>query len=106
MPTARVINPNAKNAVKIGTLCVAAYFAVYIVRNVLGAVTPQMAGEGYTEAYVGKISSLFFVAYAVGQLINGAVSSIGWGNLILVWFGLMVVGVIVALPHQRWTEGP
>jgi len=64
---------NAKNAVKIGSLCSVSYFAVYIARNILGAVTPQMVEAGFTEAYIGRMSSLFFVAYAVGQLINGAI---------------------------------
>ena len=63
----------AKNAVKIGSLCSVSYFAVYIARNILGAVTPQMVEAGFTEAYIGRMSSLFFVAYAVGQLINGAI---------------------------------
>ena len=67
------LSPKAKNAVKIGSLCSVSYFAVYIARNILGAVTPQMVEAGFTEAYIGRMSSLFFVAYAVGQLINGAI---------------------------------
>ena len=67
------LSANAKRAVKIGSLCSVSYFAVYIARNILGAVTPQMVEQGFTEAYIGRMSSLFFVAYAVGQLINGAI---------------------------------
>ncbi len=67
------LSQKAKNAVKIGALCSVSYFAVYIARNILGAVTPQMVEAGFTEAYIGRMSSLFFVAYAVGQLINGAI---------------------------------
>jgi len=67
------ISQGAKNAIKIGTLCSVAYFTVYIARNILSAVTPQMVDAGYSEAFIGRISSLFFVAYAVGQLINGAI---------------------------------
>jgi len=67
------LSPQAKNAIKIGSLCSVSYFAVYIARNILGAVTPQMVEAGFTEAYIGRMSSLFFVAYAVGQLINGAI---------------------------------
>ena len=67
------LSANAKNAIKIGSLCSVSYFAVYIARNILGAVTPQMVEAGFTEAYIGRMSSLFFVAYAVGQLINGAI---------------------------------
>ena len=67
------LSQNAKNAVLIGTLCSVSYFAVYVARNILGAVTPQMVEGGYTEEYIGAISSLYFIFYAVGQLINGAI---------------------------------
>lgn len=67
------ISQNAKKAIMIGSLCSVSYFAVYIARNILGAVTPLMVEEGYSEAFIGRISSLYFVAYAVGQLINGAI---------------------------------
>lgn len=55
----------------IGILCVASYCTVYVARNVLGAVTPALLDIGYSEEYVGQISSLFLVFYACGQLING-----------------------------------
>ena len=67
------LSRNVKNAVMIGTLCSISYFAVYIARNILSAVTPQMVDGGYTEEYIGSISSLYFIFYAVGQLINGAI---------------------------------
>ena len=67
------ISQNAKKAIMIGSLCTVSYLAVYIARNILGAVTPQMVEQGYAEAFIGKISSLYFVSYAVGQLINGAI---------------------------------
>ena len=67
------LSQKAKHAIWIGSLCSISYFAVYIARNVLGAVTPQMVECGYSEDYVGRISSLYFVFYAVGQLINGAI---------------------------------
>ena len=67
------LSKNAKNAIMIGALCSISYFAVYIARNILSAVTPQMVEFGYTEEYIGRISSLYFVFYAVGQLINGSI---------------------------------
>ena len=67
------LSKNAKNAIMIGALCSISYFAVYIARNILSAVTPQMVELGYTEEYIGRISSLYFVFYAVGQLINGSI---------------------------------
>lgn len=87
---------NVRNAVCIGTLCAVAYLAVYIVRNLLGAVTPQMIAEGYSEAYIGKVSSVYFTFYAVGQLINGAIGDkIKARNMIS--FGLLLAGVANAL---------
>ncbi len=65
------IRQNTKIALYIGTLCSVAYFIVYVARNALSAATPQMLAAGYTEAYIGSASSLFFMFYAVGQLING-----------------------------------
>ena len=67
------LSKNAKKAILLATLCSVAYFAVYIARNILSAVTPQMIELEYTESYIGKISSLYFVFYAVGQLINGII---------------------------------
>ena len=67
------LGQEAKKAVKIGILCAISYFAVYVVRNVLGAVTPQMVEAGFSESYIGSVSSLYFITYAVGQLINGAI---------------------------------
>lgn len=65
---------HVKNAILIGGLCSVSYFGVYIVRNILGAVTPQMLGvNGITTEYIGEVSSLYFISYAVGQLINGAI---------------------------------
>lgn len=160
MNTKAVIrSKNVLNAIYIGTLCSVAYLAVYFARNLLGAVTPEMLEGGYTEQYIGKVSSAssFIMLYLIKQPVlniiliiiaimssNGAatmlwsrycpglrdtgmvstatgfldfisyiaaaassaifaniVSVIGWGNLILVWFGLMLVGVIVALPYNK-----
>lgn len=86
------LSTNAKNAIKLGTLCSVSYLAVYIVRNVLGTVTPQMIEQGYTEEYIGQISSLFFIFYACGQLINGAI-----GDMIrakwMICIGLLGAGI-------------
>ena len=66
-------NDKVKKAVMLGTLCSIAYLAVYIARNVLSAVTPKMTLDGYAETYIGGASSLYFIFYAIGQLINGAI---------------------------------
>ena len=66
------LSRNAKNAFMLGALCSISYFAVYIARNILGTVTPKIIESGaYTEIEIGGMSSLYFAAYAIGQLING-----------------------------------
>ncbi len=67
------ITQKAKNAIMLGVLCSVSYFAVYIARNVLGAVTPGMIASGMTLEYIGRITAVYLVAYAIGQLINGAI---------------------------------
>ena len=67
------ISQNAKKAVMLGSLCSVSYLAVYIARNILGAVTPKMLEVGYEEGFIGTVSSVYFVCYAIGQLINGMI---------------------------------
>ena len=67
------ISQKARNAIFLGTLCSISYFAVYIARNVLGAVKTDMYSGGFTESYVGIIEFAYLTAYAIGQLINGAI---------------------------------
>ena len=67
------LSQNAKNALYIGLLCSTAYLAVYFVRNLLSAVSPQMIADGsYSTEDIGSISSIYFICYALGQLFNGA----------------------------------
>ena len=77
----------------IGSLCSVSYLAVYVARNILSAVTPQMiAADGFTNCYIGEVSSVYFIFYAVGQLINGAI-----GDKIkaryMISLGLILAGV-------------
>ena len=59
-------------AVSIGSLSSILYLFVYVVRNALSAVAPQMIEDQIlTTEIVGKMSSIFFVCYAIGQLVNG-----------------------------------
>lgn len=97
---------SVKNAVLIGTLCALSYLAVYIARNVLSAVTPQMiapATGSTTEAFIGSLSSLYFIMYAVGQLINGAIGDRIKAHY-MISFGLLLAGttnlLFVLLPQN------
>ena len=80
------------NAIYIGVLCSVSYLAVYIARNILSAVTPQMVEAGFSEAYIGSISSIYLIMYACGQMINGLVGDkikAKW----MIGFGLLGAGV-------------
>ena len=81
------LSANAKKAVMLGG------FAVYIVRNMLGTVTPQMIESGsFTTEQIGTLSSIYFITYACGQLINGII-----GDKIkakyMIGFGLIFAGI-------------
>lgn len=57
---------------KIGTCSIATYLASYVTRNILSVSTPEMIKEDFfTKEYAGLLSSVCFIFYAVGQLING-----------------------------------
>lgn len=66
---------NVQTAIYLGTLCSVAYLMVYLARNLLSAVTPQLIENGFSEAYIGKASSFFFILYAAGQFINGLIGN-------------------------------
>lgn len=89
-------NKNAINAIYIGVLCSVSYLAVYFARNILSVVTPQMLEAGNSESYIGTVSSVYFIFYAVGQLINGAI-----GDKIkakyMISLGLILAGITNAV---------
>ena len=67
------ISEKARHAFMLGALCSISYFAVYIARNILGAVTTKMTADGMTFDYIGRITACYLLSYAIGQLINGSI---------------------------------
>ncbi len=68
------LKPQVRKAVMLGSLCSFSYLAVYIARNTLSAVSPVLIEAGvFTKENIGTLSSLYFICYALGQLINGIV---------------------------------
>ncbi len=68
------ISKKAKEAILLGGVCTISYLAVYLARNVLSTVSTQMVSEGiFDKEFVGSLSSVYFIAYAIGQLINGII---------------------------------
>lgn len=87
------LSQDARNAIRITLLCSCTYLAVYFVKNILSAVSPQMLELGViTQKELGVFSSTYFICYAVGQLINGAV-----GDRIkaryMICFGVILAGI-------------
>lgn len=95
----RLNDVKVRNAILLGGLCSVSYLAVYIARNMLGAVTPQMLEQGVATEFIGEISSLYFILYAVGQLFNGVI-----GDKIkaryMISFGLIMAGICNAVFPQ------
>ena len=63
---------------------------------------PSLRDTGMVSSVTGFIDFLSYMAAAVANVVfANAATSIGWGNLILVWVGLMIIGVIVSLPYDK-----
>ncbi len=68
------LSSSAKKAFLLGGLCSLAYLAVYVGKNALSACTPQITEAGaFSTEQIGTLSSVYFIVYAIGQLINGAI---------------------------------
>lgn len=68
------IKPEVRKALLLGTMCSISYLAVYFARSILGAVTPEILESGsFSAELIGGLSSLYFITYAIGQLINGII---------------------------------
>ena len=66
---------------------------------------PSLRDTGLVSSATGFLDFLSYGAAAAANLIfAGAIDSIGWQNLVLVWCGLVVLGVFVALPYSRIFE--
>lgn len=67
---------------------------------------PGLRDTGMVSGATGYLDFIsYMAASASNKLFGNAVSAIGWENLILVWLGLMVLGVLVALPYDRLRKG-
>lgn len=88
-----MISKAAKKAILIGSMCSLSYLAVYFAKNILGPSVPGMVELGdFTRETTTNMASIYFVVYALGQLINGAI-----GNYVpakyMISIGLFMAGV-------------
>jgi len=92
-----VFSQPARKAIRIGSMCSLSYLAVYVAKNILSAASPQMIASGaFTTEDVGTLSSVYYICYAAGQLVNGHI-----GDRIrakhMISCGLMLAGLTVIL---------
>lgn len=63
---------------------------------------PSLRDTGMVSSVTGFLDFVSYMSASLSStLFANAVSGIGWGNLILVWCGLVLLGVIVALPYGK-----
>ncbi len=63
---------------------------------------PGLRDLGLVSSVTGYIDFISYMSAAAStKLFANAAVTIGWGNLILVWCSLMIIGVIVALPYKN-----
>ncbi len=63
---------------------------------------PGLKDTGMVSTATGYLDFLSYIAAAVAnQLFANAVTGIGWGNLILIWAALMLIGVLISMPKRR-----
>jgi sugar phosphate permease len=63
---------------------------------------PSLRDTGMVSSATGFLDFLSYMAASAANIIfANAVTNIGWGNLILVWIGLMILGVVVVVPYKK-----
>lgn len=103
------LSGSAKKAFLLGGLCSISYLAVYVAKGALSAATPQITEAGaFTTQQIGTLSSVYFIVYAIGQLINGAIGDrikskymISFG-LILASIGFLLLPQLEGLPNYAY----
>ena len=66
------MNKSQSFVIKLGISTFFAYMSCYTCKNLLSAIKPEMIANGvFSKISIGNMSSAFFYAYALGQLLNG-----------------------------------
>lgn len=82
-----------KTALQIGGISITTYLVSYLLRNILSLLTPQMLETAsYTKKTIALMSSVYFIVYASGQLVNGIIGDIVKPR-IMVFTGLIISGL-------------
>ena len=63
---------------------------------------PSLRDTGMISGATGFLDFVSYMsAAAASSLFANAANTIGWGKLILVWFVLMMVGVVISIPRKQ-----
>lgn len=74
-------------------LCWIAYFTAYIARsNYAVLISEMMASGGYSKLSMGVVGTFFFLAYGIGQLVNGLLAD-RFSPVKMIFIGLMLSAV-------------
>ena len=66
---------------------------------------PSLRDTGMVSGATGFLDFLSYMGAAFANVVFAdAATSIGWGNLILVWIAIVALGVIVALPYGKFRK--
>ncbi len=83
----------AADARRVLALCWTAYAASYLSRSNMAVSLARIVGEnGYPVSAVSVLGTLFFVFYAVGQLVNGRVGDFAPPRA-MIFFGMFLSGL-------------
>ncbi len=68
---------------------------------------PSLKDTGMVSSATGFLDFASYIAAAVSTIVfANAVSLIGWHGLILIWFILMLFGILISLPFSRFVPKP
>ncbi len=86
-------NVRTKIALNLGGICSISYLGVYISRNILSATSPELMEQAiFNEKHLGLLSMMFFLCYAIGQLINGIIGEKVKAGF-MISFGQIIAGL-------------
>ena len=88
--------------VNIVLMIVAILFANCASNLLWSVYCPSLRDTGMVSATTGFLNFVSYMSASISNTIFGnAVSVVGWGNLILIWFILMTVGVVDMIPFRK-----
>ena len=63
---------------------------------------PSLRDTGMVSSATGFLDFISYMSASVSSILfANAVTDIGWGKLILIWFALMLFGVLLELPYKK-----